>query len=149
MVGDALNRLSDAHRRGIRATLVFVDEALCEIEQWAEGREMRSELYEERNALSPKQRRMLIDEVARMRKMIAELRDALGLDREFRGAGAAVHALACSLWPHLAELKGRHLKRYGSVSPEAVELLSPVVDELIECIKRIAEIARERPLDAS
>lgn len=123
---------------------MFVDEALCEVQQWAEGREMHSELYEEHNSLSAKQSRLLIQEVAQMRAVIAELRDALDLEREHRSAAAAVHALACSLWPHLVELKGKHLNRYGDTPQEAVERLSPSVDRLIERIKRIAEIVHER-----
>jgi hypothetical protein len=144
MEHDPFADLSEAHRRGIRTTLVFLDEALCEIEQWAEGREMRSELYEERNTLSPEQRRLLIEELAGMRRVLAELRDALGLEAERRSACTAVRALSCSLWPHLVELKGKHLRRYGDTPPEAVQRLNPSVEELIARIKRIADIARGR-----
>ncbi|MCX8053954.1 MAG: hypothetical protein N3B12_09105 [Armatimonadetes bacterium] len=142
MAEDALAGLSEAHRRGIRATLVFVDEALCEIQQWAEGRELCSELYRERNKLSTDQRRLLIGELERMRQVLANLRDELGLEIEVRGAEAAVHSLACSLWPHLAELKGKHLKRYGPASLAAIERLALSVDELIAGVQRMAEIAR-------
>jgi len=144
MEDDPFADLSEAHRRGIRTTLVFVDEALCEIEQWAEGRESRSELYEEENALSAEQRRLLLEELAGMRRVLAELRDALEMEPEHVSAAAAVHALSCSVWPHLVELKGKHLRRYGDVPSEAVAYLNPHVEELIARIKRIADIARGR-----
>ncbi len=135
-------KLSETHKRGIRATLVFVDEALCEIEQWAQGRELHSELYEEVNTLSDEQRRLLLEEVQRVRKVLAHLRDALGLTKERRSACTAVHSLSCGMWPHLEELKGKHLKRYGDISDDAIRMLSASVDELIESTKRIADIAR-------
>ena len=141
---DPFADLSEAHRRGIRATLVFVDEALCQIEQWAEGRESRSELYEEENALSSEQRRLLLEELAGMRRVLAGLRDALEIEVERRSAAAAVRGLSMSLWPHLVELKGKHLRRYGDTPPEAVAYLNPHVEELIKRIKRIADVARGR-----
>jgi DNA-binding transcriptional regulator GbsR (MarR family) len=134
--------ISETHKRGIRATLLFVDEALCEIEQWARGRELRSELYEEVNTLSETQRQMLLAEVERVRNVIRHLRDSLGLEKERRSASVAVHSLSCGIWPHLEELKGKHLKRYGDISLEATEKLSESVEELIQATKRIADIAR-------
>lgn len=134
--------LSDIHRRGIRATLVFVDEALCQIEQWAKGCELHSELYQETNTLSDQQRALLMEELAGMRRVIAELRDALDLEVEHKNIAAAVHGLSCSLWPHLVELRGKHLQRYGDLPLDAVDELTPRVDELIRRIRNIADIAR-------
>jgi hypothetical protein len=134
--------LSDIHRRGIRATLVFVDESLCRIEQWANGCEMNSELYRETNTLSDQQRALLIEELAGMRRVIADLRDALELEVEHKNVAAAVHGLSCSLWPHLVELRGKHLQRYGDIPIEVVDELTPRVDELIRRIRNIADIAR-------
>ncbi|MDH7601784.1 MAG: hypothetical protein QHI38_06515 [Armatimonadota bacterium] len=136
------SELTETHKRGIRATLVFVDEALCEIEQWAQGRELHSELYEEVNTLSDEQRRLLIEEIQEVRKVLAHLRDTLGLTKERRSACVAVHSLSCGIWPHLEELKGKHLKRYGDVSDDAIQSLSASVDKLIASTKRIADIAR-------
>jgi hypothetical protein len=144
MERDPFADLSEAHRRGIRATLVYVDEALCEIEQWAEGRELHSELYQEQNNLSPEQRRHLLEELAGMRPVLAALRDALEIEVECRSAVDSVRGLSMSLWPHLVELKGKYLRRYGKTPPEAVAYLNPHVEELITRIKRIADIARGR-----
>lgn len=134
--------LSDAHKQGIRTTLVFVDEMLCEIEQWARGREFHSELYEEVNTLSQEQRDLLLTEVEHIRKLLGNLRESLALEKERRSACTAVHSLSCAIWPHLEELKGKHLKRYGDISQEITQSLSESVDQLIEATKRIADIAR-------
>ncbi|MGQ9454519.1 MAG: hypothetical protein ACUVT8_09825 [Armatimonadota bacterium] len=134
--------MSDAHKQGIRITLVFVDEMLYEVEQWARGREFRSQLYEEVNTLSQEQRELLLTEVGHIRKLLGDLRESLGLESERRSACTAVHSLSCAIWPHLEELKGKHLKRYGDIPQEIEQSLSESVDQLIEATKRIAEIAR-------
>ncbi len=121
---------------------MFVDEALCRIEQWANGCEVHSELYQEINNLSDQQRNLLMIELAEMRRIIANLRDALGLEVEQKNVAAAVHGLSCSLWPHLVELRGKHLQRYGDLPTEVIDELTPHVDELIRRIRNIADIAK-------
>jgi len=54
---------------------------------------------------------------------------------------------SCSvLWISLAELDGRHLRRYGEVPPGLVEYLDPQVDGLNEHLRSIADmVAKESP----
>ncbi len=43
--------LNEAHHSRIRITLTLLDEALVKFEEWAQGREVRSILYREKNTL--------------------------------------------------------------------------------------------------
>jgi tetratricopeptide (TPR) repeat protein len=49
--------LGDNHRRGIVTALLLLDRMLCEVEEYARGREVCSVFYIEQNALSADQSR--------------------------------------------------------------------------------------------
>ncbi len=131
------------HRRGITTTLAFLDEALCEFEQWAKGREVRSVLYEERNTLTPKQRRRLLAEIARIRPLLRELKGALGLEGAVQSAEQSIWARCSGLREHLVELQGKHLRRYGEPAPDLPHYLDPRVEELLRRIEDIAAVISE------
>ena len=131
-------QLGENHRRGIATTLTLLDEALCEFEQWAGGRELRSVLYEERNALSPEQRAKILAEVAQMRERLRKLRDALGLEGSVRDAATAIWGQCSGLWEHLVELEAKHLRRYGELPPGLARYLDPQVAALLLHLRQIS-----------
>jgi len=132
--------LGENHRRGISTTLTFLDEALCEFEQWAKGREVSSVLYEERNTLSLNQRRKLLAEIAEMRDLLRELRDALELEGATQHAALTVWGRCSSLREHLVELTGSHLRRYGEPTPGLTDYLDPKVEELLRRLDRVSSL---------
>jgi hypothetical protein len=133
------------HRRGISTTLTFLDEALCEFEQWAKGREMRSVLYKERNMLSPQQRRALLAEIGRVRRLLRDLQDSLGLAASTQDAAQAVWGRCSALREHIVELEARHLRRYGKVSPDLAAFLDPRVEQLLDRLDRMSAIVNPPP----
>jgi hypothetical protein len=146
------SRIGKNHRRGVSTTLALVDEALCEFEHWAEGREARSVLYREHNNLSPAQRKSLLAEVSKMRAVIGELRDALGLEAAGQEAAQSIWGRCSALREHLVELTGRHLRRYGKPAPGLADYLDPRVDELLRRLDRVSSLVSgnvpEAPTDA-
>ena len=130
------------HLRGITVTITLLDEALCEIQEWADGRARSSVLYEERNRLTPKQREAIRAELQQVRAVLRELRDRFGLEPTIQDAGSAICASCAALWAYLVELEGKHLRRYGAPPPGLTECLDPKVAELIERLQRISTIAR-------
>ena len=132
--------LSDNHRRGISTTLSFLDEALCDFEQWARGREGRGVLYQERNTLSAGQREALLVEICEMRAILRELRDALALEGETQYAAQAIWGRSSSLREHLVELEGKHLRRYGTPAAGLAEYLDPKVADLLRRLDRTSSI---------
>jgi len=133
-------RLSDSHKRGIEVTLAVLDEALCEFEDWAGGRERHSVFYSESNNLSPEQRQAIRAEVARMRDLLRELRD-LGLAGRTENAANLIWGKCSVLWVNLQELESKSLTRYGAVPPGLAEILDPKIERLIDHLRHIFNIA--------
>jgi hypothetical protein len=147
MADQSFPDLGDTHRRGIGTTLSMLDESLCEFERWAKGQKVRSVLYEERNALLPEQREVILNEAQAMRRTLREVRDALALAGRTVSAGQSIWAACGILWQHLTELQGRHLHRYGPPPPGLDAYLDPKVDDLIRRLERIsAVVARQTPV---
>ncbi len=139
---DAQLKISEPMHRGISTTLTLLDEHLCEIEQWANGREQQSVLYREHNTLTAAQRSEILCELSKAREILRRLRDSLSLSTETCDAAARVVSLCSAAWPNLVELQGKHLKRYGEPSEELRNVLTPEVDTLIALMSRIADISK-------
>jgi hypothetical protein len=136
--------MSENHIRSISTTLSLLDKALCEFDHWAQGHEVRSVLYEVRNTLSEVQRQSIVAEAAEMKDMIQEIRDTLNLEVTRRYVDKMFLGTCSVLWTYLAELEGRHLKKYGVVPPGLAEHLNPRVDALNGHLRRIADIVARK-----
>ena len=136
-------QLGDNFKRGIETTLALLDEALCEMEEWARGREQRSVLYSERNTLSAAQRDEILSEVAGMREMLRELQNDLELQGRLRGGANDIWGKCAVLAVNLEELKGRHLTRYGTPPQDLVEYLDPRVERLIASVNNIFRLVEK------
>jgi len=139
-------QLRENFKRGIETTLVFLDEALCEFEEWAKGREQRSVFYSERNTISDAQRNEILSEVAGMREMLRELRDDLGLEGRVRGGANTIWGKCAVLSVNLEELKGKHLARYGEPPRGLVEYLDPRIKRLMASLRHIFQLAEKSKL---
>lgn len=142
MTNEPEQHIAPPLKNGIRVTLLLLDEALCEIEEWANGRARQSVMVHEHNELSDQQRTGIIETVLRARTTISELKDLIGLRGETADAAGRIRALCSSVWPHLVELQGKHIKRYGRASPRTTELLTDRSAELIQALGEISDIAQ-------
>lgn len=136
-------QLGESFKRGIEITLVALDEALCDFEQWAQGREQRSVFYSERNALSPTERNTILSEVAGMREMLREIKDDLGLEGRVRDGANDIWGKCAILAVNLEELKGKHLAGYGEPPPELVKYLDPRMERLIASLNHIFRLTEK------
>jgi hypothetical protein len=140
----ALAKSSEPHKRGISITLSILDETLCEVEQWANGREVQSVLYRERNVLSSRQKQEILAEIAQMRSLLQELQEALGLEPTVQDAGAAIRGKCAGLWEHIVELKAKYLTRYGDVPACLGDYLDPRAERLIQGITHILDALKRQ-----
>jgi len=136
---DSLGGMNDAHKRGISITLTILDETICEMEKWANGREVQSVFYRERNTLSSRQRQQILSEIAQMRSLLRELQETLGLEPTVQDAAAAIRGKCSGLWEHIVELKAKHMRRYGEVPADLNEYLDPRAEQLIQGILHILD----------
>lgn len=138
-----LTGLSENHQRGLTTALVLLDEMLCEIEHFAQGRQYRSVFYVERNRLSPDHRTRLAAEVGRMRRLLRELQEDLELKPTIEDPARKIWGHASGFWEVLVEAQSPYLRRYGDVPPALANYLDPRLEKLISHLGTIVDIARQ------
>lgn len=136
--------MSQGHKNSIATTLTILDEALCEFEQWAQGREIKSIFYREQNELQPDQREAIKNQVAKIREKLLEMREGLQLEVTPRSVAQRIWSQCSMLWVNLIEVTSKHLRGYGEVPAALAEYLDPRVAELIELTNEIAGIIKKR-----
>jgi len=141
MSNNASIPISDNHRRGIVSALLLFDRMLCEVEEYAYGREVRSVLCIEHNALSEDQKSRLLAEISQMRAVLQELKDGLGLEAEIEDVGRKIWGEGSTFWEVLVETKSRYLKGYGQTSPQLAQYLDPRIDVLIQHLRNLTALA--------
>jgi hypothetical protein len=143
MRDEAFTELSLGHKNSIATTLMLLDEALCEFEQWAQGREIKSVFYREKNELLPDQQESIMIQVARMRERLLDLKERLKLEEKPRSVANSIWSQCSMLWVNLVEVTSEHLKRYGELPVGLAEYLDPRVAELIDLTNEISRVTRK------
>jgi hypothetical protein len=132
------------HRRSISVSLRLVDKALCDWERLARGQVSSGVLYQERDTLSPGQKKEFQLRIANVRHLIAHLRRDLILESETTATSQVIIGQANVLWEMLTELNSRSLSGYGTVSPELANYIDPIGKELAAQMYQISSLfARE------
>jgi hypothetical protein len=135
--------LSPSYRRSITTTLSFLDETICDFEELAKGRETHSVLYTECNGLSPEQCQVLLSEVAEIRSILAEVKEALGLKANVRSTARFIWSQCSALWASLSEVDSERLKGYGEAPHGFARYWDPKLLELEQHLNRILENLRK------
>ncbi len=137
MTGGLFPDLSESHRSQIRITLTLLDEALVKFEKWAQGREVRSILYIERNTLAPDEQTKLLANIAGIRRIIRELRDDLSLEASPQDIAKTIRAHCYILWVNILEMTGKYLRGFGEPSQELVDYLDPRANLILQYLDGI------------
>ncbi len=137
MTGGLFPDLSESHRSRIRITLTLLDEALVKFEKWAQGREVRSILYIERNTLAPDEQTKLLANIAGIRRIIRELRDDLSLEASPQDIAKTIRAHCYILWVNILEMTGKYLRGFGEPSQELVDYLDPRANLILQYLDGI------------
>jgi hypothetical protein len=139
--------LNEAHRSRIRITLTLLDEALVKFEEWAQGREVRSILYHEKNSLDPERRAGLLADIAGIRRIMQDLRDNLQLEAGSRDIAKTIRGHCFILGVDVLEMTGKYLRGFGEPPPELVDYLDPKAHRILQYLDHIkALLANPRPL---
>jgi len=133
--------LSDSHKRSITISLSLLDERLLEIEEIARGREVRSVFLHEVNRLTGSQRKKLLTEAARMREILTDLKETLGLEAKDVDLSKEVWAASNAFWEVLVETESKYMRRYGEIPAGLGKYLDPKIKELINGLAILSEIA--------
>lgn len=122
--------LSENHRRSISITLQLVDQALCEWDDWANGKLRSGVMYRQVDTLSLTQKRELRDKIGKVRQLMVRLRDDLGLEPKNIPVSQFIIGHASLLWEMLTELNSRGLQAYGKVPEELTRYVDPIGEQL-------------------
>jgi hypothetical protein len=144
MTGLLFQTLQESHKHAIAITLALLDESICQFEEWACSRQIRSVLYLEVNTLSSDQQEKIRLEVSEMRNILLELRDILGLAANTRVMSDTIRSQCHGHWIYLTELAGSYLRGYGEPPTGLVEYLEPRIQQLIQhTIQLIATVTEK------
>jgi hypothetical protein len=124
--------LSENHRRTISITLQLVDKALCEWEDWANGRVRSGVMYRQKDTFSSTQKSEMRNRIAKIRQSLVRLRDDLQLLINVVATTEPIIGQAAVLWEMLTELNGRGLQGYGKVAEDLAPYLDPIGETLCE-----------------
>ena len=136
----ALIELSENHRRSISITLQLVDQALCEWNDWANGKVQLGIMYRQLDTLSPVQKHELQDKIISLRQLIGLLRNDLGLKTKDVATSQSIFSHASLLWEMLTELNARGLQAYGKVPDELTRYIDPLGEKLAAEMNEIARL---------
>lgn len=137
MHGGLFPYLGEGHRSRIRITLTLLDEALVKFEEWAQGREVRSVLYIEKNTLDSQVRVKLLADIAGIRRIIKELLDDLHLEASPQDIAKTIRGHCYILWVDVLEMTGKYLRGFGEPPQELVDYLDPKANQILEYLDHI------------
>jgi hypothetical protein len=123
-------KLDGNHRRSISITLQLVDKALCEWNHWSKGQVQSGAMYRQQDTFSPAQKSELNSKIAKIRQLMARLRDDLQLEVSVVATTQSMVGQAALLWEMLIELDSRSLQGYGKVPDELAHYLNPIAKQL-------------------
>jgi hypothetical protein len=132
--------LSENHRRSVSITLQLVDQALCEWDDWANGRVRSGIMYRQLDTLSAIQKLELQKKVTKVRQPIVRLRDDLDLEPKNVATSQSIIGQASLLWEMLTELNARGLQGYGNAPADLGRYLDPIGEQLCFEVNEIARL---------
>ena len=131
---------NEAQLRAIGVRLTLLDETICQIEQFVQGRHIKSVFITETNTLTPSQRNALAVEISAIRDMLRQLRADLHFVVSPRDAADIVRGECNGQWEPITEMNSRYLRSYGAVAEGLAECLDPKADEILQRLHRMAAI---------
>jgi len=143
MANQAFENMRGSYRRAIVTTLTFLDETLCQFEEWARGKEVRSVLYTESNGLSPAQREKIIAEVASIKAVLQELKEVFALEERVETAVKFIWSSCSGLWATLAEMESKRMRGYGEAPEGFPQYWDPKLDEIQRHLAGILNALKE------
>lgn len=143
MANQAFENMRGSYRRAIETTLTFLDETLCQFEELARGKEVRSVLYAESNGLSPAQREKIIAEVASIKAVLQELKEVFALEERVETAAKSIWSNCSGLWATLAEMESKRMRDYGEAPEGFPQYWDPKLDEIQRHLAGILNALKE------
>ena len=138
--GDPLMSLNQAQRTALATTLLQLEQALNEIEQLFIA-PVAGATYTIQWDLQPVTVQQIRGRCSEMRHEIAEMMAFFELPRHVWHSSRIIYAEMSTAWINLEEMRPHKLRRYGAVDPALNETLAPRLEQLIQQIRAIQDLA--------
>jgi hypothetical protein len=129
-------------RNSISVTLQRLEQKLRHAPEVLTNRE-QGVLYQYTGHVSPETLVLMEREIDEALAEIASLADRLGLEKWSESNRAILLGELSVLWADLHDMRVDKLKRFGDVSPELNEILTPVLSSLIRHVESMIQLVNE------
>jgi GTP-binding protein EngB required for normal cell division len=138
--------LNENHRRVLASSLVHLDNLLNEIDGVASGATVRSPFAPYAPDLGPGELRLLRDFIAELRRQMAHMAAALGIDpaRPTTPVSRAVEVMLLGAEIGLEEVGADQLGGYGPLTPAGVAAVDRFVGELSRRLQQLRRLLARR-----
>jgi hypothetical protein len=136
------NLLNANHRRAISTVLRRIELATWRLEEQI-IQQMPPQLVLTRftNPVDARQKAALLQLIRQVRQEIAELALDYNLEVGETDLLRSIMAEFTLLWGDLEDIRPQKLRRYGTINPQADEILGPPIERLIELMLTIDSVA--------
>lgn len=142
--------LNEHHLRRLLVSCQYIDRLLSEIENILNSHDSKAAFPRHFIDMSPAERRVLEDHIARIRQQLVRLANEHGLVHEPSiPARRAIHSILSAVQVSAEELNPRHLRGYGQVPERAAAQLKPLVRELQDLVTALDQHIKPWLADAA
>jgi GTP-binding protein EngB required for normal cell division len=134
--------LNSPQQRRLRITCEYVDKLLSDIENGLHSAESKSPFPRYIPDISPLQRKLIEDYIARIRKRLVSALDGQGIERNPPSIplSRSIHTAATFMDISIHELRPKYMRGYGELTPGAEAELNGIVGELAGMIAKLDEV---------
>lgn len=134
--------LNSPQQRRLRITCEYVDKLLSDIENGLHAAESKSPFPRYINDISPLQKKIIEDYIARIRKRLVSALDGQGIERNPPSIpfSRSIHTAATFMDISIHELRPKYMRGYGELSAAAETELNGIVGELAGMIAKLDQV---------
>lgn len=135
------NPFSPPQLRRIRITLQLLEETLRRADRLLADGDFKGILYSYKIHISFEKQRLFHDKIMETLAYIERLAKELGIrSTEYSVERIITGELGIS-WENLEECHSKHLKGYGELKSQAIEMVDPAIDHLVDAIQDISKLS--------
>ncbi len=134
--------LNSAQQRRLRITCEYIDKLLSDIENGLYSSESKSPFPRYVPDISPLQRKIIEDYIARIRKRLVSALDAEGIERNPPSIplSRSIHVAATFMDISIQELHPKYMRGYGELATAAEAELNGIAGELADIVAKLDQV---------
>lgn len=137
-------KLHEFHARSLESTLILADESMLHMERLLRERGQTGIIRRVENSLTPEMQQTLLQEVAKLRRMLAQFAGDFSLEPHLLDVRRVILAELSSLWVHLQDSRPERMTGYGRIfDEEAARFLLASVEKLLAQVTAMRMLLNE------